>query len=121
MRFAWLQNSLCFFSVFDSVAIPYPKREFLTDDDNADAAAGHVTKTEPVVPVKTESSSTLLTQQQQQQAQVASQVQQMQQQQSLQNKQSVQQHNSIVQQSHGQPVSVTEWNLDHLLIEEKKH
>lgn len=98
---------MCFFSVFDSVAIPYPKREFLTDDDNADAAAGHVTKTEPVVPVKTESSSTLLTQQQQQ-AQVASQVQQMQQQQSLQNKQSVQQHNSIVQQSHGQPVSVTE-------------
>ncbi|CAF4416842.1 unnamed protein product, partial [Adineta steineri] len=26
--------------VFDSVPIPYPKREYITDDDNTDATAG---------------------------------------------------------------------------------
>ena len=53
------------FSVFDSVPIPYPKREFITEDDNSDTAGGaHVSKTEPAVVVKTESSSVILNQQQ---------------------------------------------------------
>ncbi|CAF5206993.1 unnamed protein product, partial [Rotaria magnacalcarata] len=87
--------------VFDSTPIPYPKREFITDDDNSDAAA-HVSKTEPAVVVKTEASSVLLTQQQ------SSHVTHSQQQPPnvhiKQQPQQQQQHN-IVQQTHAQQVS----------------
>jgi hypothetical protein len=67
-------------SVFDSVPIPYPKREFITDEQS-DTTNTHMTKTESTIMVKTEASSVALTQQQQQQ----------------------QQHN-LVQQAHSQQV-----------------
>jgi len=93
------------FSVFDSVPIPYPKREFITDDDNADTTGGaHVAKTEPTVVVKTEPSSGLLNQQQsshvthtQQQQQPNVHIKQQQQQQHN--------NNNIVQQTHAQQVN----------------
>jgi len=44
--------------VFDNVSIPYPKRDFIADDDSADKTANaHVTKTESTVMIKTEGSS----------------------------------------------------------------
>ncbi|UJR21449.1 hypothetical protein I4U23_024535 [Adineta vaga] len=54
--------------VFDSVPIPYPKREFMVDDDNADATV-HATKTGSTVTMRTDGSSAILTQQQQSQQQ----------------------------------------------------
>jgi sorbitol-specific phosphotransferase system component IIBC len=52
------------------VPIPYPKREFIVDEDSADAgAAAHAIKTEPVTVVKTEPASAMHSQQQQQQQQ----------------------------------------------------
>ena len=91
-----------FKSVFDSVPIPYPKREFITDDDNSDAAGGaHISKTEPAVVIKTEAPSVVLNQQQQQ----SSHVTHNQQQSNVHIKQqSQQQHNNIVQQTHAQQV-----------------
>ncbi|CAF0723006.1 unnamed protein product [Adineta ricciae] len=68
--------------VFDSVPIPYPKREFMLDDDNNDTNA-HATKTESTTTVKTEASSAILTQQQQQQ-----------------------QNNNIIQQTHTQQMKL---------------
>lgn len=95
-------------SVFDSAPIPYPKREFITEDESSDAAGAHVSKTEPTLPVKTDSSSVVLTQQQashinhsqqqptQQQPTTAQ--QQQQQQQNSHVKQSNPTHNSMAQQ-----------------------
>lgn len=52
-------HSFFLFSVFDSVPIPYPKREYIVDDDSST-----VTKTEPTMMLKAEASSVTLTQQQ---------------------------------------------------------
>lgn len=94
---------MIWFSVFDSVPIPYPKREFITDDDNADTNANaHVSKTEPPVVVKTESSSGLLPQQQQQASHVTHSQQQPT---NVHIKQQPQQHNNLVQQTHAQQVN----------------
>ncbi len=89
------------FSVFDSVPIPYPKREFITDDDNSDTAGGaHVSKTEPAVVVKTEASSVILNQQQ------SSHLTHSQQQTNVHIKQQPQQHNNIVQSTNAQQVKI---------------
>ena len=54
------------FSVFDNVPIPYPKREFIVDEDSVDTGAGaHTIKTEPATIVKTEPASAMHSQQQQ--------------------------------------------------------
>lgn len=50
------------FSVFDSVLIPYPKREFITDEQS-DGNNTHLTKTESTLMPKTDASSVALTQQ----------------------------------------------------------
>jgi hypothetical protein len=94
------------FSVFDSVQIPYPKREFITDDESTDTTNAHVSKTEPTVVVKTEASSVVLTQQQPSHVTHSQPQQQQQQQQNLHIKQQPQQHNNIVQQTHPQQVNV---------------
>jgi len=78
--------------VFDSAPIPYPKREFISEDETSDAAGAHVSKTEPTLPVKTDSSSVVLTQQQSTQQQQTTAQQQQQQ-----NSQ-VKQTNSMAQQ-----------------------
>jgi hypothetical protein len=90
-------------SVFDSVQIPYPKREFITDDESSDAAGAHVAKTEPANIVKTEASSVLHTQQQ------SAHVNHSQQQQNVHIKQQPQQqHNNLAQQTHAQQVCLIE-------------
>ena len=87
-------------SVFDSVPIPYPKREFITDDDNSDATGNaHVPKTEPAGVVKTESSSVILPQQQ------PSHITHSQQQPNVHIKQQPQQQHNIVQQTQAQQVN----------------
>jgi hypothetical protein len=95
------------FSVFDSVQIPYPKREFIADDESTDGGT-RVAKTEPTTMVKTESSTGVLTQQSSHvshsQQQLTTAQQQQQQQQNVHIKQQPQQHNNIVQQTHPQQV-----------------
>ena len=58
--FFW-NNSLALFvsSVFDSLPIPYPKRDYINEDDSST-----VIKPEPVMTIKSEASSVLLNQQQ---------------------------------------------------------
>lgn len=85
----------CFVSVFESFPIPYPKRDFITDDDNSDATNAHVSKTEPAI-VKTEPSTGLLAQQQ------SAHVSHTQQPPNV----HIKQQNNIVQQTHAQQVNV---------------
>lgn len=97
-------------SVFDSVPIPYPKREFITDDDNSDATGNaHVPKTEPAGVVKTESSSVILPQQQ------PSHITHSQQQPNVHIKQQPQQQqHNIVQQTQAQQVN-SFWNYSNII------
>ncbi len=97
---------ICFsfqLSVFDSVQIPYPKREFITEDESSDAGT-RVAKTEPTVIVKTEASSVVLTQQHTSHVTHSQQQLTTQPQQNVHIKQQPQQHNNIVQQTHAQQV-----------------
>ena len=84
------------FSVFDSVAIPYPKREFIVEDDASDtgtAAGTHAIKTESTAQIKTEASSVLHNQQQQQHGHIKQELN----------------NNSSVQQSQAHQVGRNEW------------
>lgn len=91
-------------SVFDSSPIPYPKREFITDDDNSDATNAHVSKTEPPV-VKTEQSTGLLNQQQSAHVTHSQQTQNV----------HIKQQNNIVQQTHAQQVNFR--NIPNIIID----
>ncbi|CAF5160852.1 unnamed protein product, partial [Rotaria magnacalcarata] len=90
--------------VFEGQPIPYPKREFITDDDSSDVTGAHVSKIESTIMVKTEASSVVLTQQQTSHLNHSQQsiTTQQQQQQNVHIKQQPQQHNNIVQQAHPQ-------------------
>ena len=62
----WSLQQRSSFSVFDNLTIPYPKRDFINDDDASDgntAAAAHITKTDAIV-VKAEPTAGLPHQQQ---------------------------------------------------------
>jgi len=82
--------------VFDSVQIPYPKRDFIADEESTDTTNAHVSKTESTVMVKTEASSVV--------------------QQNL----HVKQQNNIVQQTHPQQMKLIQQNSNPSQPPEKK-
>jgi len=93
--------------LFDSIPIPYPKREFITDDDSSDTAGGaHVSKTEPAVVVKTESSSVILNQQQSTHAAHSQQQPNVHIKQQPQQQHNNNNNNNIVQQPHAQQINL---------------
>ncbi|CAF4203074.1 unnamed protein product [Rotaria socialis] len=94
--------------VFECQPIPYPKREFIADDDPPDVTGAHISKIESTIMVKTDASSVVLTQQQTSHLNHSQQsiTTQQQQQQNVHIKQQPQQHNNIVQQTHPQQMKM---------------
>ncbi|CAF0823207.1 unnamed protein product [Rotaria sp. Silwood1] len=107
--------------VFDSLPIPYPKRDFITDDDSSDVTGAHVSKTESTIMVKTEASSVLITQQQASHLNHSQQqlTTQQQQQQNVHIKQQPQQqhNNNIVQQTHPQQMKLMQQHSSNVNIQ----
>ncbi|CAF4019707.1 unnamed protein product [Rotaria sp. Silwood2] len=106
--------------VFDSHPIPYPKRDFITDDDSSEVTGAHVSKTESTIMVKTEASSVVLTQQQASHLNHSQQqltTQQQQQQNVLIKQQPQQQHNNIVQQTHPQQMKLMQQHSSNVNIQ----